>query len=112
MMIIVQKCIGKANGANRKDSEKSDANYGALIAIMLREYGGTPDQWLYDTPVEKIGALVEQYVNRVNAEQDASRGACAKKGVAVAPPPSAKLVALKAFKAKMNEIKQKWTSDV
>lgn len=108
MTDVFKQCVGSKGDKN----EGGDAvNYGSLIALLLLEYGGTPDQWLYETPVEKIGALVDQYVHRINAEQDASRSNSAKKGKAVAPPPSAKLIALKAFNTKMNQIKQKWVTN-
>jgi hypothetical protein len=105
MTEIFLKCTG-SNGVNQ--SSGGDANYGALVSIMLREYGGTPDLWLYETPIEKIGCLVEQYISKVNSECDASRSALAHKGKAVAPAQTAKLVALKSFRIKANEIKELW----
>lgn len=108
MTDVFQLCIG---GNGKKSESGESVDYGSLIALMLREYGGTPDQWLYETPVEKVGALVDQYVHRMNAEQDASRSTSAKRGKAVAPPPSAKLIALKAFNTKMNQIKEKWVAN-
>lgn len=110
MMIVLQKCIGKTV-KSESNKEQSDTNYGALIAIMLREYGGTPDQWLYETPVEKVGALVDQYVSRINAEHEANANSSSKKGKAVAPVATAKLEALKNFREKVNAIKAKWVAN-
>jgi hypothetical protein len=81
------------------------------VAILLREYGGTPDQWIYECPVEKISALVDQYVAKINAENDSAARASSKKGVAVAPQVTEKIKALAAFRDATNAIKQKWSSD-
>jgi hypothetical protein len=104
MTDVFQKCIGGNNGEGGGDS----VSYGALVAVLLREYGGTPDQWLYETPVEKISALVDQYVHRINAENDASLSSSNGNGKAVAPVPTAKLHALRAYRIKTNELKEKW----
>lgn len=104
MTDVFQKCIG----GKGESADGDPISYGALIAVLLREYGGTPEQWLYETPVERIGALIDQYVHRINAENDASRSTSAGKGKAVAPPPSAKLQALKDYRLKTNEIATKW----
>lgn len=109
MTDVFKRCIGD----NGKKSEGGDGGtqYGSLISLMLREYGGTPEQWLYETPVETIGSLVDQYVHRMNMEQDASRSTASKRGKAVAPPPSAKLIALKAFNTKMVQLKNRWSEN-
>lgn len=86
-------------------AKQDDANYGGLIAMLLREYGSTPDYWLYEVPVETIGALVDQYILKVNAESEAhSKSAPSGK----APAPTARLKALRDFRIKLNEIKEKW----
>ena len=107
MTDIFQRCVG----SKASDSGDEPINYGSLIAVLLREYGGTADGWLYECPIEKIGSLIDQYVARINAENDASAAASASSGKAVAPSPTAKLEALKNFRLKVNAIKEKWVNN-
>jgi len=106
MTDVFQKCGGKNSGGGSEDA----VNYGGLVAILLREYGGTPEQWLYETPIEQIGSLIDQFVAKVNAEDDARRKASSHKGRASAPVPSAKMKALRNYRLKTNELKEKWVA--
>jgi len=110
MTAVFKKCVG-AKDENGKAANDDAANYGGLIACLLREYGGTPEQWLYETSVEGIGVMIDQFVTRINAENEASASASSHKGKAVAPRPTARLEALKNFREKCNEIKQKWSAE-
>jgi hypothetical protein len=110
MTAVFKKCVG-AKDENGKAASDDATNYGGLIACLLREYGGTPEQWLYETPVERIGSLIEQFAARINAENEASANASSHKGKAVAPKATARLQALKSFREKVNEIRQKWSAD-
>ena len=94
-----------------KEKAKEDTDYGGMVAVLLREYGGTPDEWLYETPIEMISALFKAYSDKVNAENDAGRKASASKGKAVAPPPSKKLAALAKFREKVKQIEQVWRGE-
>ena len=109
METIVERCIGSKSSSKNANDDKT--NYGAIISILLREYGGTPEQWLYEMPVPLIASFLDQYTHKVNAESSACESRSAKGGKAVAPAPSAKLIALKDFNTKMNQIKQKWVTN-
>jgi hypothetical protein len=108
MTEVFRRCVG-ARDDSGKTSGDDATNYGGLIACLLREYGGTPDQWLYETPVEAIGAMIDQYVQRISAESAAASVRTAKGGKAVAPTATPKLQALRDFRLKTNEIKEKWS---
>lgn len=110
MTAVFKKCVA-AKDENGKAKSDDAANYGGLIACLLREYGGTPEQWLYETSVEGIGAMIDHFVARINAENEASASASSHKGKAVAPKATARLEALKNFREKCNEITQKWSAE-
>ena len=104
------KCIG-GEGRGSSDEGGKDVDYGGAIACLLREYGGTPDKWLYETPVEMLGVLFKAFEDRVNAEQDSACKVSAKGGKAVAPKPTASLAARGRFRYVSNEIEAIWSVD-
>jgi hypothetical protein len=113
MSQVFKKCVGgngKQESNTGEQKEEAATNYGGLIACLVREYGGTVDKWLYETPIETIGALMDQFIHKVNAEHDAGSTSAAKRGKAVAPKATAKLQALRDFRVKANELKQKWSA--
>ena len=105
---IYRKCVGvKGDGANGDDAE---ADYGGTIACLVKEYGGTPDQWLYETPVEKMASLFDQYEKRITAEENAGRSKSASSGKAVAPNVNKSMRSLGEFNAKVRQIEEKWSA--
>lgn len=101
----------KCTGFTGESSGSCDTDYGGMIAILLREYGGTPEKWLYETSVEMIGALFAAYSAKVDAEQSAGRKSASRKGKAIAPPPSKRLAALSKFREVTNEILEVWNGE-
>lgn len=93
---VIKHCMPKASGGG-----EGDADYGGVVALLLKEYGGTPDQWLYDTPVEMISSLIEQFVEARAAEEQAANDG-------KAPMPTAKLRALREFREAVNALREKW----
>jgi hypothetical protein len=109
MTAVFKRCVG--DKGEPAEGSKDATNYGGLIACLLREYGGTPEQWLYETPVESIGAMVDQYVHRINAEAEAAQSGASKGGKASPPVVTPKLQALRDYRLKTNEIKKKWSGE-
>jgi len=110
MTAVYHKCLGlKDVLADNKDH--ADTDYGGMIAVLLREYGGTPEKWLYETPVEVISSLFKAYADKVTAENDVGRQAASHKGKAIAPTPTKRLKSLKMFRIKANEIKELWSKN-
>lgn len=106
MSDVYAKCVG----INGSDGE-GEASYGGLIECLLREYGGEPDRWLYETPLPMIETLMNNYAARINAEQEASARSLSHSGRAVAPMASARLIALRDMRLKRNEIRELWSKD-
>jgi hypothetical protein len=108
IMPLIDKLVSIAK--SNKISDDTEADYGGTIACLVKEYGGTPDQWLYETPVEKMASLFDQYEKRVTAEENASRSKSASGGKAVAPKVNQSMRSLGDFNAKAKEIEQKWSA--
>ena len=109
MTAVYNKCLGireEPTGAGGT-GEEIDTDYGGIIAVLLREYGGTPDKWLYESPVEMISALFKAYSDKVNAESSGG----GSNGGTVAPVFDAKMQALKDFREKVNAISAQWETE-
>jgi hypothetical protein len=109
---VYLKCVGgTAAGETGVGSDGADhtVDYGGIIAILLREYGGPVDKWLYETPVEMIGVLFRALEDRVEDEESQVRTANAKAGKAVAPKPSKRLASLSRFRNLANKIEALWS---
>ena len=63
----------------RGEKDKA-AGYGAVVALLCREYGSTPHVWMWDTPATTATALVQDFVRRNDAEQEAAYRAASKGG--------------------------------
>ncbi len=105
---IVSRCIGSKESTGTKHDDEKPVNYGAVISSLLIEYGGTPERWLYEAPIETISSLFAQLSAKADAAEDRTASASKK---AVAPKPTAKIIALKEFREKVNEIRQKWSAN-
>ena len=79
---------------------------GALIGMLTREYGETPEYWMREAPIGVIESCVADW----NAQQEAQAAAFRKanKGAAVAPAPSPKFVAMRKLRECAERIKAKW----
>ena len=107
---IIEKCTGTAKKSAGSDEDSTGSAYGGLIACLVKEYGSTPDYWLYEATADMVAELMEQFTKRVEGEAKAARSACASKGKAVAPSATPRIRALKEFREKRNEIEQLWSS--
>lgn len=107
---VYDKCVG-AKGSKESSDSGGAADHGGMIASLLREYGGTVDQWLYETPIETISDLFRAQADRAFHEEEGQRRSAAKNGKAIAPPPSKRLESLAKFRKKTNEIKDIWNGE-
>ena len=109
---IIERCTQKNEQTEKRGEEGGKSvsdGYGGIIACLVKEYGSTPEKWMYETSVELIAELMDRFSQRVNAEEAASRGHSASKGKAVAPTPTPRLRALGRFRKRLNELKEEWS---
>lgn len=98
---IYCKCLGSSGGSDGGN----DVDYGGMIAVLLREYGGTPDQWLCEEPIARISELLRAHSEYVHAQNAANSGGTAS---AKAVDPSF-IQSLAKLRKKRNEIIELWT---
>lgn len=93
----------EADGDTPKEGTDS-----ALIGLLCREYGDTPDYWIHRAPVGVIEACVADWSRQQEAQAAAYRRSAGGKGKAVAPPPSPKFVAMRKFRECAERLEAKW----
>ena len=86
--------------------EPKEGTDSALIGLLCREYGDTPDYWIHRAPVGVIEACVADWSRQQESQAAAYRRA--NKGAAVAPPPSPKFVAVRKFRECAEKLEAKW----
>lgn len=80
---------------------------GPLIALLCREYGESPQHWLFVENIFTIRSLVDSYVARINNEMRAM-GKHSKRATAMAPIRTPSMSASLEFRKKLEELKMKW----
>ena len=89
------------------DAVEAESNYGAVLALLCREYGNSPQYWMAQ-PIGMTSAMLSDFTARQESEAASNRKAAAKGGKALAPPPSPKLRALKQYRSIETEIEATW----
>ncbi len=84
--VAVVKMVGanEDDAEEQEDAEHKPADYGPLIGMLCREYGQSPRYWLWDAAAGEVNTLANEYVCRVEAEEEAARTAA---GPNAGPPP-------------------------
>ena len=108
---ICSRCLGVVDSCDEDGSKDSSTAFGGMVACLIREFGQSPDYWLFEASVEKVMEFYTQIIARVTAEEDSNRQASSGKGKATAPRATPKLKAFKAFRDKAKLIEDKWSSD-
>lgn len=96
-----------------QNTESAKDDHGPLIAMLCREYGNTPNYWLYQASINVIRALTDEHVRKINQEI-ASHNKSAPKGgknrVVVNPIKTPAMDATLKFRKKLLDLKEKWTA--
>jgi len=106
---VCSRCIGDVSGDTETESSSDSANFGGMVACLIREFGQSPDYWLYETPIEKIHVLYAQIIARVSQEENASKVKSVKGGKAKAQNVTHKVRSLGDFQAMARKIEEKWS---
>lgn len=111
---ICERCCGSYGGTGGEEGEGKGKDvrneFGGLVASLIREYGQSPEHWLYEAPIEQVGEFYDLFIARIVAEDNANRSTSAKGGKAVAPKATPRLRALKEFRDKAQEIEEEWSA--
>lgn len=85
--------------------KREKANYGPLIAMLCREYGGTPSGWKWNTPIEMVESCTKDFEMRMDAQEAELSKASGKK----APPKrTTRNLLIKEARLIGNEMQARW----
>ena len=85
------------------------ANYGDVIALLVREYGHDCEHWL-NAPEHEIKMMLGDWNNTQEAKASAMRSSKSKGGAPIPPAPSPKIKAVSRFNVIKREIEESWLS--
>jgi len=100
----VEKLLGGRDGGEEKDGPSS---FGPLVSLLCREYGESPEHWMYRASLPVIEALMGDYTTRIN-EQIKRHGKSAGKGSGVAPVQTPSMQATLKFRKKLLALRERW----
>ena len=84
---------------------KEAPNYGPLVAMLCKEYGGTPNEWRWKTPMDVVEACRKDF----EARMDAQERELAKAGGGAEPPQrTTRNLLIKEARLIRNEMKARW----
>ncbi|MDH3279540.1 MAG: hypothetical protein OEQ18_00215 [Gammaproteobacteria bacterium] len=87
-LVYVLRWFGMLDNGEGEERVATPDEYGALLAILIREYGSEPKYWLYDAPLEIVKACLNDIMIKTHCEYEAARKSAAKAGKAIAPDPN------------------------
>ena len=90
---------------DNQGGEEGDGT-GALIGLLVREYGSSAEYWMNTAPIELVDTMIADWQRRQNAQAAAyAKGA---KGKATPPAPTPKYEAVKRFRQEAERIEASW----
>jgi len=89
--------------------EKSESGDGPLIGLLCREYGNTPNYWMFKESINVIRSLVDEHVRKINQEINAhNKKSSGKNRRAIAPIKTPSMDATLRFRKKLLALGEKW----
>ena len=96
----------KSEAARLEKVGNETPNYGPLVAMLCREFGGDPEKWRWDMPMHIVESCRKDFEARVDAQE--REIAKANKGAAVLPQKTTRNLLIKEARLMRNEIKARW----
>jgi len=95
----------KAEAARLSQVSEELPDYGPLVAMLCREFGGDVDAWRWRTPMHIVDACRKDFEARVDAQE---RELAKVGGAAQLPQRTARNLLIKEARLMRNEIKARW----
>lgn len=105
LMNGVQKILPEVDDTTNTGGK---AAYGPIIAMLQREYGATPDYWLWDADPDTIESMLDDMEIRAEVEDKALREMAAKAKQSVPPRVTPRLIRITKFRDMTNALREKW----
>jgi hypothetical protein len=86
--------------------DEDEGNFGPLISLLCKEYSGTPEYWLHSADMDTISALVDTYLEGIEAEYKQIKKQT--KGASLPPFKTPKMAALEDFRKQSRIVEEAW----
>jgi hypothetical protein len=87
------------------DEGSGSANYGPLISMLCKEYGGEPDYWIHQADLNTLQSLMSSYMTGLEMEYASAKGG----GKGGLPPfKTPKMAAIEKFREQSNLVERAW----
>jgi len=87
-LLYMLRWFGMISDDTANQDEATPDQYGALLALLVKEYGSTPKFWLYEAHIEVVKACLNDVALKNYYEYESIRREAAKGGKAIAPDPN------------------------
>jgi hypothetical protein len=88
LMSAIKSICGDAEETEQSDEAKTENDsYGPVVALLCREYGATPEYWIWNANLTQVRGLLLEYDAKIRAEAQAMRKANGSQA-SVAPNPA------------------------
>ena len=75
-----------------EDRQDISEQYGNVLALLIREYGGDPNYWIFDANPQTVDVCLRDVMLKAHYEAEDHRTSAAKGGKAIAPDPNSPLM--------------------
>jgi hypothetical protein len=106
LQAAIMKLLGARDDAPSDNEESTESFAGKMIAMLCREYGHTANYWLWEAPIGIINTFVNDYIGRVEAENDQLRKSST--GANKPPPTDSKIKKFQALRKHTTQMRDKW----
>ena len=112
LAVALDKLLGLEERSEQDETrEREAADYGPVVALLCREYGQSPQYWMWDAAIDEVATMLQQHESRVVAEEEAvmqERARAAGKNTRVSITTQRFRDQNKAFRLAVNELRDKW----
>ena len=75
-----------------EDAQDAREQYGNVLALLIREYGGDPNYWIFEANPQTVDVCLRDTMLKAHYEAEDHRATAAKGGKAIAPDPNSPLM--------------------
>jgi len=106
----LSRVVDAVAGASEQLEEgaRARAEYGPIIALLCREYGGTPQGWAWGVSAETVRGFLDEHRAKVEAENAVAAKASAGAGASVSTTPQSKIDAMRSFRRYAKALRESW----
>lgn len=101
----------RRTGDNGNGKNGHKVNYGPMVALLVREYGQTPEYWFWKASTDKSSTMLADVEARINAEDEEMKRAAARAKQPMVTRSGPRLAAIDALRKFEKHLRAKWQTE-